>query len=113
MKWDNFKKLTNELKEEYMFIFGKRPEPNFSSFMLLITNFVLIIFMVTMMYYMMIKDAAFAKVLLQVETMFFDVMKLSKYSLAFAVFYIMFMCGQVIAFFIIEYIWVRKNIKNK
>jgi hypothetical protein len=112
MKWEKFKTLTTEQREEYMFKFSNTPQIGVNGYFLTVTNFVLIILVIMIMYYIVMKDSTFSKIAPQVQIMFSNVILLSKYSLAIGIVYSFFMVANILIFWITRYIWIRKNTRK-
>jgi len=81
MKWEHYRELSPEKKEEYQFRFGVKPHINIWGFYLLLIVFIQTSLLVLMMYFLAVKDVAFASVKADAELLFQRSLVLSRFGL--------------------------------
>lgn len=113
MKYEQYKLLNTNQKEEYMFKFGRRPILMIQGLFNTIIIFCLCFILLVITYSMAINNVAFSEVKIQIETIFINLARLMRTISYVFIFYAIWILIEFLSFHIGEYLWLRKNMSKK
>jgi hypothetical protein len=113
MKYEQYKLLSTELKEEYMFKFGRRPILMIQGLFNTIIIFCLCFILLVITYSMSVNNVAFLEVKTQLEIIFKNLVQLMRTISYVFIFYAIWIIIEFLSFYIGEYLWLRKNMRRE
>ena len=109
MKYEEYKQLSPNLKEEYNFKYKQKPGLMLQGLYNTITIFALTFIILALLYSMALKDDKMASVLPALEIIFTNLAKAMRILLFSFIIYAVFILFDFIIFYVGEYLWVRKH----